>query len=409
MPQLVDSQVDLRTMPERLVSLQSEILANLVLLGQIPAPTGEEQVRVQFLLDRFAEAGLPQAGRDGAGNAVGLLPGSVGEQTIALVAHLDTIVPGDVDHNITVQADRIIGPGISDNSLGAAVVSIIPHCLDRLGIELRSNLKLLGTVDSLGRGNHQGLRSHLEHAQRDTDFGICLEGVNLGRLDFFSIGTLRGDIFCDVRPAETRSFGSESAIVVLNQIINRMLQINLPQRPFTKIRIGRVRAGVSYDVEPDHAELSFEVNSHADEMIARVEKELADICAEMSARGQNDVTLDCFFRRSAGGIPFAHPLVKGTVEVMETLDIEPDQGHSPSELSEFIARSIPAITIGVTTGEKHRKRPDHVMIEPILRGVAQAIGVILAIDAEPTGEIDSLPMGGSSVTEGRSGKNRHGP
>ena len=102
---------------------------------------------------------------------------------------------------------------------------------------------------------------------------------------------------------------------------------------------------------------------------------------EVSARHAVDASLDCFFRREAGGITFSHPLVQAVLHVMETLDIEPDQGHSPSELSEFIARGIPAVTLGLTTGEKNLKKPDHVMIDPLLTGIAQLIGTLLAIDA----------------------------
>ncbi|MFG0294303.1 MAG: peptidase [Maioricimonas sp. JB045] len=367
-------------LPAALQPLREEILANLVLLGQIPAPTGEESDRVRFLLDRFVECGLPEAGEDEAGNAVGLLPGETGQRTIVVVSHLDTIVPRTVDHNVTVQQDLITGPGVSDNSLGAAVVSMLPVCLQKLGIRLDSNVKLLGTVQSLERGNHAGLKFHMDHTTLPAQYAICVEGVPLGRLNFFSIGTIRGDITCDVRPEVSRSFGSENAVVVLNQIINRMLKIEVPTRPFTRISIGKIRAGLSYDVEPDHAELGFEVNSHDDAMIERVRQELEDIVSEMAARHAVDARLDCFFQRQAGGIPFSHPLVKQALMVMEQLDIEPDQGHSPSELSEFIARGIPALTLGITTGEKHRKKPDHVMIEPILRGVAQLIGVLLAID-----------------------------
>ncbi|HPP54303.1 MAG TPA: hypothetical protein PK777_15230, partial [Thermoguttaceae bacterium] len=58
------------------------------------------------------------------------------------------------------------------------------------------------------------------------------------------------------------------------------------------------------------------------------------------------------------------------------------QRHTPSEVSEMIARDIPAITLGITHGRKHeRPKPDYVLIEPILRGVAQVVGVLLAIDA----------------------------
>ena len=118
-----------------------------------------------------------------------------------------------------------------------------------MGIELESNLQLLGTVQSLDRGNHAGIRFHLDHLQQPVDFGICVEGVQLGRLNFFSIGTVRGDITCDVVPTVSRSYGSESAIVVLNHIINRILKIELPTQPYTRISMGRIRGGVSHDVE----------------------------------------------------------------------------------------------------------------------------------------------------------------
>lgn len=371
----------IRDLPDALSPLREEILANLVMLAQIPSPTGDEGARVQYLLDRYAEAGLPEAGRDEAGNAVGFLPGKRNDRTIMLVAHLDTIIPANVDHNVIVQTDRLIGPGIGDNALGAAVVSMIPTCLQKLGIELNSSLQLLGSTKSMDRGNQSGLKFFLNHHQRPVHYGLCVEGMQLGRLNFFSIGTLRGDVTCDVRPVLSRSYGSESAVVVLNHVINRFLQIEVPQRPYTRVSIGKVSAGISYDTEPDHAELGFEVSSHADSMIERIRNQIEDIVREMSARHAVDARLDCFFRREAGGIPFAHPLVKSVLRVMDTLSIEADQGHSPSELSEFISRGIPAVTLGITEGKKNLQKNDHVMIEPILRGVAQVIGALIVIDS----------------------------
>ena len=367
-------------LPALLAPMREEMLANLVMIGQTPAPTGQEHHRVKYLMDRFAESGLPEAGPDEAGNAVGFLPGKVGDRTALLVAHLDTIVPASVDHNATVLADRIEGPGISDNSLGAAVLTMLPSVLQRLGIELNCNLQLLGSVRSLDRGDHAGLKFFLDHAARPYDFGVCVEGVALGRLNYFSIGTIRGDVSCRVRPIESRSYGSESAIVVLNYVINRILAIEVPTRPFTKIRIARVHAGKSYDVDPEKAKLGFEVNSHSDEMIGRVLEQIEDIVSEMSARHAVDAELDVFFRRTAGGLRFSHPLVKACVNVMEGLGIEPDQGHSPSELSEFIAREIPAVTLGISEGSKHHDEIDYVRIEPVMRGVAQLVGLLLAID-----------------------------
>ncbi len=368
---------------DALKPMRERLLANLVMIAQIPAPTGGEAARVRFLLDRFAEAGLSDAAPDDAGNAVGRVGGKRGNRTILLVSHLDTIFPATQNHDVTVEADRIVGPGVGDNAMGAAIVSLIPAVLEHMGIELDSDLILLGSTCSLGRGNHAGIRFFLDHWPKEIDSGICVEGMQLGRVNFFSVGTARADITCGIRPLSepSRSYGSESALVVLNHIINRVLGIATPKRPYTRIKMGRMRAGMYYDVEPDHAELGLEIVSHSDEMIEQICSQINDIVAEMSARHAVDAKLDVFFHTKGGGIPFAHPLVKSVLDVMEQLKIEPDQGHSPSELSELISRRIPAVTLGITHGAKSRKaEPDYVLIDPILTGVAQLVGVIRAID-----------------------------
>ena len=377
-------------LPEALKPMRERLLANLVMIAQIPAPTGGEAARVRFLLDRFSEAGLGEAAADDAGNAIGRLAGKRGNRTILLTSHLDNIFPSNHNHEVTVEADRVVGPGVGDNALGAAIVSLMPAVLEHLGIELHSDLMLLGSTSSLGRGNHAGIRFFLDHLPEQVNLGICVEGQQLGRVNFFSIGTARADITCVVRdlPEASRSYGSESALVVLNQIINRILTISTPSRPYTRIKMGKMRAGMYYDVEPDHAELGLEIVSHSDEMIEEICSQIHDIVSEMSARHAVDAHLDVFFCTKAGGIPFAHPLVKSVLETMDQLKIEPDQGHSPSELSEMISRDIPAVTLGITRGAKSRKmEPDYVLIDPILTGVAQLVGVILAIDEGACDEV----------------------
>ncbi len=376
----VDTLDRIREFREQLVPLRERLLASLVMTAQIPAPVGAEEQRVRFMLDRLVETGAADVAADEVGNAVGRIYGKTGDRNILLVSHLDTIFPASLDHGVTVESNRVIGPGVGDNALGAAIISMMPAILQMLGLELDSNLILLGSTASLMRGNHAGLRFFLDHTPAKVDVGICVEGMQLGRLNFFSIGTARGDITCNVRPEPSRSYGTESALVVINHIVNRILNIAIPARPYTTIRLGKIRSGVAYDVEPDHAELGLEIVSHSDEMIDQIQRQIDDIVSEMSARHAVEANFDMFFKTRAGGISFSHPLVKSTLEVMHALGIEPDQGHSPSELSELIARGIPAITLGITRGERSKRNPDHVQIDPMLGGVAQLVGVLLAID-----------------------------
>ena len=152
-----------------------------------------------------------------------------------------------MDHTLTVHADQVSGPAVGDNALGLAVVVTLPVLLELLDIHLQSNLILMGSARSLGRGNLEGLHFFLSKTKIPIQAGICVEGIGLGRLSYQTIGMLRGEIECTV-PAEydwTR-FGASGAIVTLNEVINRILEIPLPRRPRTTIVLGSVEGGQSF-------------------------------------------------------------------------------------------------------------------------------------------------------------------
>ena len=108
------------------------------------------------------------------------------------------------------------------------------------------------------------MRFFLDHAKLPLQFGLCVEGVELGRLSYTSIGMIRGEISCEV-PEEydwTR-FGAGGAISTLNDIISRMLEIPTPDRPRTAIVLGRIEGGTSASTIATRAALQFEVRSES--------------------------------------------------------------------------------------------------------------------------------------------------
>jgi tripeptide aminopeptidase len=357
------------------------LLANLVMIGEIPSPTFEESERVEFVQNRFVEAGLHNASADEMGNALGILPGSSGEQNILVVAHVDTVHAATVDHTITVQPGSVIGPGAGDNALGVAVVVTLPTLLELLNIDLQSNLVLMGASRSLGRGDLEGLRFFLSNTEIPVSVGIGIEGFPLGRLSHSSIGMYRGEIVCEV-PEEydwTR-FGASGAIVTMNEVINHIQEIRLPRRPRSTIVLGSINGGQAYNTIATNAVLRFEIRTESEQIGEEIFHQMEAIVSEVSSQTGADITLDVFARRRPGGINFQHPLVRAARRIIDALDIQPRKSPSTSELSAFIDHSIPAITIGITTGEHQSTQEEEVSIEPIFTGLAQLVGILLAID-----------------------------
>lgn len=366
---------------DKLKKYREVLLANLVMIGEIPAPTGKEENRIQFILNRFDEAGLTDSSIDDAGNGIGVLSGKESESALLINAHADTIFDMKTDHTMQVASKEIMGPGAADNALGLAALVSLPYILEDLKIELKNDLVLLAGVKSLGRGNLEGIRFFLENNKFDIKNAICVEGIQLGRLSYSSIGMLRGEITCRVPETYDWSrFGDASAILTLNEVINKINDIRLPKRPRTSIVMGSIVGGSSFNTIARDATLGFEVRSESQEVVEKAGDTINDIVLEVSSKTGDQVELDIFAKRSPGGIPFAHPLTKCARSVMETLDIEPRLAPSISELSALIDQNIPALTLGITVGEQTFKSNETIQIEPIYKGMAQLIGTILAVD-----------------------------
>jgi len=368
-------------MTDKLRSMREIILANLAMLGETPAPTFKEERRIRFLLDRFTELGLSNASTDEVGNGIGILEGTSGERNILIVAHADTSVDEKTNHTYTIKPDEVIGPGVGDNSLGVAVLASLPYILEKFDIKLNSNLILISGTRSLGRGNLEGLRFFLSNAKMPIHYGLSIEGVKLGRISHQSIGMLRGDITCTIpEQYDWSRFGTSSAILTLNEVINKINDIRLPKRPKASIVLGSIEGGGTYNNIATKAKLKFEIRSESAELTREIGDRIEEIVSEQSSVHGESVVLDIFARREPGGITFSHPYVRCTRQLIEALGIEPRLAPSISELAAFIDHQIPAVTLGITAGDHFNDNEERVEIEPMFKGIAQIIATIKAID-----------------------------
>ena len=366
---------------KKIREITDTIIANIVMISEIPAPTFHEQERMNFLVNRFTESGMQNCSTDEVGNALGILPGKSDEYNILAVAHLDTVFDEAVDHTVTVQQDKITGPGVGDNGTGAAVIASLPEILEHLGIQLDSNLVLMGSAQSLGRGNIEGLRFFLNHTDIPIAAGLCVEGVEIGRLSYASIGMMRCEITVNI-PEEydwTR-FGASGALIIMNKIMNRILGLPVPRQPQSSILIGAAQGGTSFNTIATSAKIQFEIRSESEDMVFQLAKNIQNITDEIAAITNAEVELHILAQRKPGGIQFSHPLVEHAREILKTVGIKHRILPSTSELAAFIAHGIPAITVGITTGENMDKPNESVRIDPIFRGIAQILGLLLTID-----------------------------
>ena len=364
-------------------SIKETIITNIILIGQIPAPTFKEKRRTSVFMERLAEFQVDECTTDGYRNPISIIKGtSETKPPIFVVAHLDTIFGQDVDHYYTIKENSITGAGILDNSVGVGVLVSLPDIFRQLNLRFESDIVLAGVIQSLGKGNLRGIRHLLKTWATPVRGAVCIEGSELGRLNYYADGMIRCEVDCNISTTNgwERKF-KPNAILILNEVINQILKMRLPQRPRSRVIIGKTSGGFKHGVIAYDAKLGFEIQSNSDKMVKSIFNDIKDIIDGISHEYEVDLTLKTISNVRGARLKFNHPLVKSTVAVMNKLDLTPVSEPSESELSIFLARKIPAVTLGITHGENYHQINATAEIEPMFKGIAQIIGVIMAIDS----------------------------
>jgi tripeptide aminopeptidase len=375
----------LKNMPQYVQPIQSMmdlILTNIVLLGQVPAPTFFENDRVTLFLERLAEFSVDECTTDGYNNPIGIIHGaSPSPPPIFVVAHMDTAFGKEVDHHFTLGQNSISGAGLSDNSLGVGVLASLPQVLQHLGLKFNSDIVLAGVIQSIGRGNLRGIRHLLKTWPTPIRGAVCLEGGELGRLNYYSDGMIRCEIICHVDPTVQRSpRATPNAILVLNEVIHQILNLRIPLEPRAKVIFGKINGGVKHGQIALNATLGLEIRSDADGMVRHLYTHIRDIVQGVAHAHDVELKTKTISNVRAARLKHNHPLVDSAAAIMESLDLHPIRGSSESELSIFLSCNVPAITLGITQSQGDPQNETTMAIDPIFKGIAQVIGTLLAID-----------------------------
>jgi tripeptide aminopeptidase len=363
--------------------MKENIIANVVLIGQVPAPTFKEKRRSTVFLERLAESQVDECTTDGYRNPIGIIRGTSPEKPpIFVVAHIDTFFDKDIEINYTVKQDWISGPGILDNSLGVGVLASLPDIFNRLELRFASDIVLAGTIQSTGKGNLRGIRHLVKTWSTPIRGAVCIEGGEFGRLNYFSDGMIRAEIDCNI-PKTTGVVHRyrPNAILVLNQIINEILKLRLPQRPRSRIVIGKITGGVDHGSTAYGANMGLEIRSHSDVMVKTIYRDIQDIVSGVEHENEVNLGLKKVSNLSAARLKFNHPLVKAATDILKRLEANIVSEPTESALSIFLSKNIPGLTVGITHGENYLQENARIEIEPMFSGIAQIVGIIQAIDS----------------------------
>jgi len=337
----------------------------------IPAPTFSEERRAAFVQEEFAAQGL-EAWIDDAGNACARRRGT-GRGVLLVSAHTDTVFPAGADLSVRQEDDRLVGPGIGDNSLSVAALLTLPRILDQADVQTAAALVFCANTGEEGLGNLRGMRHAIATYRDDLTAVIVLEGHHLGRVYNQAVGSRRLRITVTAPGGHSwGAFGQASAIHVLGEMIATIAKLPVPVEPKTTFNVGMIDGGVSINTIAPRATMTLDLRSvdptSLTHLIAQVEAIVE--AANDAARGIS-VHSEIIGDRPGGIIPADAPIIRATRDTLQELGLAPQLSAGSTDANIPIAEGIPAVCIGLTTGGHAHRLDEYIDMSPLVTGLTQ--------------------------------------
>jgi acetylornithine deacetylase/succinyl-diaminopimelate desuccinylase-like protein len=340
----------------RIASRDAATIRTQVAVSQIPAPTGDERERAEWVAGRFTALGLESAHIDRAGNVIATRPGCDDARPVLVCAHLDTVFARDVTLTFRRDGSRLTGPGIGDNGRGLAAMLAIAEEIDGRVVRTRRPIVFVATTGEEGAGDLRGAKYLFAHLDGEPAAAIALDGAGDERVVHKALGSRRYHI--DYRGAGGHSwaaFGIPNAVHAAAAAAAMLASLPLPKTPRTTLSVSRIGGGRSINSIPEEGWLEVDLRSTSTAMLDRFDREIRVIVRaaaqqENARRATSTPPLShevvVIGDRPSGELPADHPLVVSALEATQLIDREPELAAASTDANVPIALGFPAIAIG---------------------------------------------------------------
>jgi acetylornithine deacetylase/succinyl-diaminopimelate desuccinylase-like protein len=327
-------------------------------LTEIPAPPFGEAARSEWLRERFTAIGLENVQVDDLGNVLGLLHKGLDAPLIGISAHLDTVFPQGTALQTREEANRLYGPGISDNAAGVTALLAIANAVKRTQLKPATNILFIGNVGEEGEGNLRGMRHLFSVAPwREAIHSLLvIDGAGTDTFVNQALGSRRFEItFRGPGGHSWSDFGIPNPIVLLSRALARFSEVQAPESPRTTFNVGVVSGGTSVNSIPESATARVDLRSASMEELQKLEDRLRECVAEawreapLSHRsGELKVTLaiENIGDRPAAELPANSHILQIVRAVDKHLRIESFPRLASTDANIPLSLGIEATTIG---------------------------------------------------------------
>lgn len=356
-----------------------QVVDETLQLCRIPAPTFDEAERAAYVARHMRAIGLADVQTDAIQNVTGILSNGHDGPTTLVAAHIDTVFPRATPLDVRQTAKRLYGPSIGDNSVAVTGMLQVAAALRRMSSLPPGRIVFAASVGEEGLGNLCGIRALLETWQDQIDTVIAVEGHGVDEIRNTALGSTRLEI-CLQGPGghSWGAFGTPSAIHALGLAIQKIAEINVPQRPKTTYNIGMIEGGESINTIAPRATMWVDLRSVDAAALQRLETQVERILHAIGQQTDIQISSRVVGKRPAAALPADHPLCQGIMAIRRRLHLRPAIFSAASTDANLpLSQNIPAVCLGITRGAQAHTVKEYIDIAPIDKGLQQLFLTIL--------------------------------
>jgi acetylornithine deacetylase/succinyl-diaminopimelate desuccinylase-like protein len=344
------------------------VIREIIAINEVAAPPFKESERAKLFAQMLRESGLQGVEIDPEGNVLGLRKGTGSGPLVAIAAHLDTVFPEGTDVRVKREGNRLLGPGVGDNSRSLAVLLSIIRALDEAKVQTAGDILFIGDVGEEGPGDLRGMR-YLFQKGRYKDrirMFISVDGAGSGSdIVNGALGSRRYHVvFRGPGGHSYGAFGLVNPTYAMAKAIDRLSKISVPATPRTTYNVGVVGGGTSVNSIPNEVWMDVDLRSEspqqlhklADEFIKQMNSAADDENrARSTNQGKISVEAKVIGERPSGITAVDSPIVKLAAAAVNKFGFSPTYSVGSTDSNLPISLGVPAITVdsGGSGGRAH--------------------------------------------------------
>lgn len=345
-------------------------------VSSIPSPTGFEQEKAEFILDRLLEIGAEDAYIDEAGNVIYLHNVKKDEKVPVYCAHIDTVFQGTEEIEPKIIDNKLYAPSAGDNSSNVSGLIVLIKMLIELNIELPTGMIFAFNVGEEGLGNLKGIKYIVEKWKERISEVVAVDG---GSNDFVNkaVGSKRYSVTIEAEGGHSwKDFGQSNAILTASTIIQALYEQDVANGPKTTYNVGLIEGGTSVNSIAGDAEFMIDLRSESQPHLDQLDEAFNQI---VKSENRNGIKAELTLRgdRPCSTIGEETEIQKRIIKVRDSLGLETTFHSASTDANIPLSVGIPAITFGTREGDKAHTIHEYVELDSLEAGIKQLAYFVL--------------------------------